>query len=118
MDFISTSSNANGSSCVIRAFSPSKPSTFEGDDRHRFLHACNLCNKPFSKDKDIFMYRDRAFCSVECRQVRMDTDGAEEEEWNSGKARKGKTDRAKYCLFHGAVGIFCRCARQLAVLLV
>ncbi|KAJ7963350.1 Protein of unknown function (DUF581) [Quillaja saponaria] len=40
-----------------------------------FLKTCNLCNKKFSPDKDIYMYRgDQGFCSVECRnrQIALD----------------------------------------------
>lgn len=40
-----------------------------------FLDACLLCSKRLGHGRDVFIYRgDRAFCSVECRQLQIVAD--------------------------------------------
>ncbi|XP_039123013.1 FCS-Like Zinc finger 6-like [Dioscorea cayenensis subsp. rotundata] len=41
-------------------------------DTAPFLKACSLCKRRLGPGRDIFMYRgEMAFCSLECRQQRM-----------------------------------------------
>ncbi|KDP21422.1 hypothetical protein JCGZ_21893 [Jatropha curcas] len=40
---------------------------------------CSQCNKMLDQSKDIYMYRDSAFCTNECRIARIATDQAAEE---------------------------------------
>ncbi|KAJ1261034.1 hypothetical protein BS78_10G277300 [Paspalum vaginatum] len=41
-----------------------------------YLGSCFLCKTSIACDRDIFMYRDAAFCSVDCRDDQMDMDEA------------------------------------------
>ncbi|XP_074584916.1 uncharacterized protein LOC141840752 [Curcuma longa] len=50
-----------------------------------FLSNCYLCRKKLH-GKDIFMYREKAFCSMECRYEKMASD--EHQEQHGAKARK------------------------------
>ncbi|KAF8404554.1 hypothetical protein HHK36_009441 [Tetracentron sinense] len=44
-----------------------------------FLRACGLCKRRLAPGKDIFMYRgDSAFCSLECRQQKINQDERKE----------------------------------------
>uniref|UniRef100_A0A1J3EZH0 FLZ-type domain-containing protein n=1 Tax=Noccaea caerulescens TaxID=107243 RepID=A0A1J3EZH0_NOCCA len=36
-----------------------------------FLSVCNFCNKKLDVGKDIYMYREKGFCSAECRSEEM-----------------------------------------------
>ncbi|KAL1224558.1 FCS-Like Zinc finger 11 [Cardamine amara subsp. amara] len=36
-----------------------------------FLSLCNFCNKKLEVGEDIYMYREKAFCSAECREEEM-----------------------------------------------
>ncbi|XP_062147207.1 FCS-Like Zinc finger 2 [Alnus glutinosa] len=69
---------------------------FEEPQPH-FLEACFLCKKPLGDNRDIFMYRgDTPFCSEECRQMQIETDEANEKNWNlssSVKALRKKQQR-------------------------
>ncbi|KAK9110644.1 hypothetical protein Sjap_018704 [Stephania japonica] len=64
-----------------------------------FLRACGLCNKRLGPGRDIYMYRgDTAFCSLECRQQRMNQDERKEKcsmaskkEQSSSKKEQGIT---------------------------
>ncbi|KAL2317724.1 hypothetical protein Fmac_031600 [Flemingia macrophylla] len=49
------------------------------DPTPHFLRACSLCLRPLVPGRDIYMYRgDTAFCSLECRQQRMNQDERKE----------------------------------------
>ncbi|KAK4718792.1 hypothetical protein R3W88_017130 [Solanum pinnatisectum] len=62
--------------------SPKLPARIEQQQPH-FLDSCFLCNKPITRNRDIFMYRgDIPFCSEECRQEQIDMDEAKEKKLN------------------------------------
>ncbi|KAG5228775.1 FCS-LIKE ZINC FINGER 1-RELATED [Salix viminalis] len=68
------------------------------DHQPHFLEACFLCKKPLGDNRDIFMYRgDTPFCSEECRQEQIDTDEANEKNWNLSSSMKAlrKKDQRK-----------------------
>ncbi|CAH8357138.1 unnamed protein product [Eruca vesicaria subsp. sativa] len=51
-------------------------STHAGAD---FLRSCSLCKRHLVHGRDIYMYRgDRAFCSLECRQLQITVDEKKE----------------------------------------
>ncbi|RLN12492.1 hypothetical protein C2845_PM09G24390 [Panicum miliaceum] len=41
-----------------------------------YLGSCFLCKESIACDRDVFMYKDAAFCSDDCRQEQMDMDEA------------------------------------------
>ncbi|KAG7572243.1 Zf-FLZ domain [Arabidopsis suecica] len=45
-----------------------------------FLSICNFCNKKLGGDDDIYMYREKSFCSAECRSEEMMIDEDDQEE--------------------------------------
>ncbi|KAK9134327.1 hypothetical protein Syun_013657 [Stephania yunnanensis] len=55
-----------------------------------FLRACGLCNKRLGPGRDIYMYRgDTGFCSLECRQQRMNQD-----EWKEKCSMASKKEQS------------------------
>ncbi|VVB09016.1 unnamed protein product [Arabis nemorensis] len=52
-------------------------STFPSD---HFLNLCNFCNKKLDVGEDIYMYREKAFCSAECRseEIMIDEEDLED----------------------------------------
>ncbi|KAK6935058.1 Zf-FLZ domain [Dillenia turbinata] len=62
---------------------------FEDHSQPHFLDACFLCKKPLCDNRDIFMYRgDTPFCSEECRQEQIESDEANEKNWNLSSSMK------------------------------
>ncbi|CAH8263570.1 unnamed protein product [Arabidopsis lyrata] len=45
-----------------------------------FLSICNFCNKKLGGDDDIYMYREKSFCSAECRSEEMMIEEEDQEE--------------------------------------
>ncbi|KAH7836372.1 hypothetical protein Vadar_000454 [Vaccinium darrowii] len=43
-----------------------------------FLHWCYHCKRKINYRKDVYMYRDLRFCTVECRGMQMAADEMEE----------------------------------------
>ncbi|KAL3750065.1 hypothetical protein ACJRO7_011101 [Eucalyptus globulus] len=50
-----------------------------------FIEKCTLCNKKFEPDKDVYMYKDRPFCSSDCRDDQIALDGFKRKDFGLGK---------------------------------
>ncbi|WVZ78505.1 hypothetical protein U9M48_026207 [Paspalum notatum var. saurae] len=49
---------------------------YAGGLHYHYLGSCFLCKASIACDRDVFMYRDAAFCSVDCRDDQMDMEEA------------------------------------------
>ncbi|KAG6535696.1 hypothetical protein ZIOFF_000719 [Zingiber officinale] len=55
-----------------------------------FLRACGLCNRSLGPGRDAYIYRGEiAFCSLECRQQRINLDELKEKHSPNSSATKG-----------------------------
>ncbi|XP_074569216.1 FCS-Like Zinc finger 7-like [Curcuma longa] len=60
-----------------------------------FLRACGLCNRSLGPGRDAYIYRGEiAFCSLECRQQRINLDERKEKRSPNSSATKGDTSGA------------------------
>ncbi|KAI4325384.1 hypothetical protein MLD38_030789 [Melastoma candidum] len=50
----------------------SKPRDRRVDLDRCFLQACSLCRKEFGPDRDIYMYSGEGYCSIECRERKIE----------------------------------------------
>ncbi|KAK9275565.1 hypothetical protein L1049_022832 [Liquidambar formosana] len=67
-----------------------------------FLSSCHLCRKKLH-GKDIYMYRDKAFCSTECRQRQIAIDEREEQCRTEASRSVADVSNSPYSIFSNGI---------------